>query len=312
MTTANQTIMQKADMQVADLISDGGYLQDEQANKFVVDLIKDSVMMKMVDVRGLKSHTQIIDKVGINGRVLRPGTSGKALAAGDRVQPDTDQIELNTHLLKGEIRLNDEVLEDNIEGGTFKSTVMSMMSEHVALDMDDLLVNGDTTSTDPLLAILDGMLVGATSHIVNGGTQPISKSMLKAAVKAMPSQYNRAKAKQRFLTSEDAEVDYRDYLSDRATVLGDKFMQDDAPIRYANRPIMGIPVFPDNLGGGNDSTNILLTDPKNARWGVWRKVRVETDRDITTGEWIMVITVRCGFVWKEEDAVVKVTNVKTQ
>ena len=299
-------------MQVADLISDGGYLQDEQANRFVQDVIKEAVMLKMVDVRGLKSHTQIMDKIGINGRVLRPGTSGQALAAGDRVKPTTDQVELSTHLLKGEIRLTDEIIEDNIEGGTFKTTVMSMMSEHVALDMDDLLVNGDVTSDDQLLAVLDGMIVTATSHVVNGGTVPINKAMLKAAVKAMPSQYNKGKSKHRMLTSDDAETDYRDYLSDRATVLGDKFMLEDAPIRYSGRPILGIPVFPDNLGIATDCTNILLTDPKNARWGIWRKVKVETDRDITTGEWIMVVTVRCGFKWRETDAVVKVTNVKTQ
>ena len=312
MATPNKQLMHKADMEVADLIADGGYLQDEQANRFVVDLIKESVVLKMIDIRGLKSHTQQIDKVGIEGRVLRPGTSGVALPAADRTKPVTDAVELQTHLMKGQINLNDEVLEDNIEAGTFKTTVMSMMSEHVALDMDFLVVNGDSSSLDPFTALLDGMLISAVSHVVNAGDNPLAKSYLKEALKSMPSQYNRNKTKQRFLTSEDAEIDYRDYVSDRATVLGDKFMLDEAPVRYANRPILGIPVFPDDLGGGNNTTNVLLLDPKNARWGVWRKVRVETGRDIKAGEWIMVVTVRAGFVYKEEDAVVKIENVLTQ
>jgi len=141
---------------------------------------------------------------------------------------------------------------------------------------------------------------------------PMAKSHLKAAIKAMPSQYNRMKAMQRFLTSEDAEIDYRDYISDRGTVLGDKFMMEDVPVKYGSRPILPVPVFPDDLGVGSNTTNVLLLDPKNARWGVWRKVKVETDRDITTGEWIMVVTVRAGFQYKEEDAVVKITNVLTQ
>ena len=311
--TPNRTLMEKADMEVADLISDGGYLQDEQANKFVVDLIKESVMLKMIDVRGLKSHTQIIDKIGIDGYVLHPGTSGHALPEADRTKPTTRQTTLNTHLMKGEIRLNDEVLEDNIEGGTFKTTCLSMMSEHIALDMDNLVVNGDTSgATGTILDLLDGMLVSATSHVVNAGTVALAKSHLKAAIKTMPSQYNRTKAAQRFLTSEDAEIDYRDYVSDRATVLGDKFMMDDIPIKYGSRPILPVPVFPDNLGLATNCTNVLLMDPKNARWGIWRKVRIETDRDITTGEWIMVATVRAGFAYKEEDAVVKIFNVLTQ
>ena len=312
MATPNKTIMAKADMEVADLIADGGYLQPEQAEMFVVNLIKESVLMKLVTVQGLKSHTKLIDKVGINGRVLRPGTSGHALPVADRVKPTTEQVTLSTHLMKAEIRLNDEVLEDNIENGDFKTTVMNMMAEHVALDMDDLLANGDTTSTDALLSLLNGMIVSATTHQVNGGTLPIAKSMLKDAIKSMPSEYNRNKMKQRFLTSEDATIDYHDYLADRATNLGDSKIEDDSPDKYGNRAILGVPVFPDNLGGGSNCTVILLLDPKEAIWGIHRKVRVETDRDITTGEWIMVTSVRAGFQYREEDAVVRVNNVKTQ
>lgn len=312
MAKSNQTLLQKADMEVSDLITDGGYLPDEQATTFVRDLINESVVLKLIDVRPLKSHTQLIDKVGISGRVLRPGTSGVALSVADRAKPITDQEELGTKLMKGQINLNDEVLEDNIEAGTFKTTVMQLMTEAVAYDMDWLAVNGDTSSTDAFTALLDGMIVAATSHVVAAGTNPLAKSYLKAAVKSMPSQYSRTKAKQRFMTSLDAETDYRDYLSDRATVVGDKFMEDEAPIRYASRPILGIPAFPDDLGVGSDETAVLLLDPKMARWGVWRKVRVETGRDIETGEWKMVVTVRAGFKYREEDAVVKITGIQTQ
>ena len=309
----NKSIMAKADMEVADLIADGGYMQDDLAEKFFLKVIEEAVIMKLITVMGMKSHTKILPKVGISGWVLKPGVSGSALAEADRTKPYTEQVTLVTQLMKGEIRLNDEVLEDNIEGGQFKSTVQGLMAEHIALDMDKIAVNGDTSgTTGTVLDLIDGMLKLATSHTVAGGTVPIHKGMLKAAIKAMPSGYNRKKAMQRFLTSEDAEIDYRDYLSDRATVLGDKFIQGDDPVRYGNRAILPIPTFPDDLGVGADSTNVLLTDPKNAVWGVWRKVKLESDRDITTGEWIMVATVRAGFQYIEEDAVVKVEDVLTQ
>jgi HK97 family phage major capsid protein len=308
---SNKQLMEKADIAVSDLIADGGYLQPEQATAFIVNLIKQSVVLSMIDVRALRSHTQLIDKVGINGRVLRPGVSGAALAAADRAKPTTDQTTLNTVLMKGEIRLNDEVLEDNIEGGNFKQTVMDMMAEHVGIDMEDLAVNGDTLSADPLLALQDGMLKTASVHVVDAGNVYISKTHFKDAIKAMPSQWNRNKASHVFLTSEDCETDFRDYLADRATPLGDQQVQGDAPLRPYNRPLIPVPVFPDNIGTGSHCTNVLLTDPKNARWGIWRRVRVETDRDITSGEWIMVVTVRAGFQWRERDAVVKVINVRT-
>ena len=309
---SNKSIMAKADVEVSDLIADGGYLLAEQSKKFIVDTIKQSVVLKMIKVEGIKSHTKLLGKVGLNGRVLRPGTSGVALSAADRAKPVTDQVTLTTKLMKGEIRLNDEVLEDQIEGGKFKTTVMNMMSAQVALDLDEITVTGDTTSADVFLAQFNGMLALATSHIVNAGTVPIAKSQLKAALKAMPSQYNRLRAQQRFMTSEDAEIDYRDYLADRATVLGDKLIEGDSALKYGARPILPIPVFPDNLSGTSNCTNVLLLDPKNAFFGFWRKVKVESDRDIQTGEWLMVATVRCGLQYIEEDAVVKITNVKTQ
>ena len=309
----NRSIMAKADLEVSDLIADGGYLQDERAESFILDVIKEAVVLKMIKVIGLKSHTKLLDKVGISGFVLKPGQSGSALAAADRVKPTTDQVTLSTQLMKGEIRLNDETLEDNVESGQFKNTVMKMMAAHVALDMDNIAVNGDTSgTTGSVLDLIDGMLKLATSHVVNGGTVAINKGVLKNAVKAMPSQYNSNRKNQRFMTSDDAETDYRDYLSDRVGVLSDTFLEGANAMRYADRPILPIPVFPDDLGIASDCTNILLTDPKNAVWGVWRKIRVETDRDISSGEWLMVTTVRAGFQYVEEDAVVKVTNVKTQ
>jgi hypothetical protein len=219
---------------------------------------------------------------------------------------------MTTELFKGECRLNDEVLEDNIENGNFKTTVMQMMAEQISLDLDDLVANGDTASADPFLAKVNGMRKLAVSHIINAGTTALSKSNLKAAVKKMPSQYNRNKSAHQFMTSEMAEIEYRDYLADRMTAVGDRFLTEDVPVRYANRPIMPVPVFPDDLGVGSNCTDVLLLDPKTAVFGFWRRVQLETARDAHSGEWCLIATVRCGFCYQEEDAVVKIINVKTQ
>ena len=310
---SNKTLVEKANLEVSDLISDGGYLPTDVAREFVVDMIKESVMMRQIKVETLKSHTKTYPKIGISGKVLKPGTSGQALAAADRVKPATDDVTLNTHLMKAEIRLNDEVLEDNVEGGTLKTTIMNMFKEHMALDMDDVIVNGDDSgTTGTVLDLMDGMLVSATSHVVNGGTVTINDGMFRDAVKEMPSQYNREKRKQKFFSSEDAETDWRDVLSQRGTALGDKYVNSDTPTTPQARPFMPVPIFPDNLGVGTNTTNMLLLNPKNAIWGIWRKIKIESDRDITSGEWIAVASVRAGFQYLEEDAVVKVTNILTQ
>lgn len=312
MAHSNQTYMQKADLEIADLIADGGYLPDERAAEFIRNVIKESVLLKTIQVVGMRSHTKILDKVGFGGRVLRPGVSGSAVPEADRVKPTTGRVELTTELFKGECRLNDEVLEDNIESGNFKTTVQQMLAEQISLDLDDLAANGDKLSADPFLAKVDGMRKLAVSHLVNAGVNPLSKSYLKSAIKKMPSQYNRNKANHVFMTSEMAEIDYRDYLADRMTAVGDRFLTEDVPVRYANRAIMPVPVFPDNLGGGSNCTDVLLMDPKTAVFGFWRRIQLETARDAHSGEWCLIATVRCGFAYQEEDAVVKIYGVKTQ
>lgn len=305
----NKTLLQKADLEVSDLIGDGGYLQEEQANKFIVDLIKEAKILSMVTVQGLKSHTKLIDKIGISGRVLHPGTTGTALSVDNRTKPTTDQITLSTKLMKGELRLNDETLEDNIEQGTFKNTIMNMMKEQVALDIDELVVNGNTSSTDDFLAQFNGMIALATSNTVAAGGVAISKSHLKSALKALPKQYHRLKSQQRWLTSDNVELDYRDYLADRATVLGDEMVKGTMPVTYGGRPMEPIPTFPEDLGSGSDESVVVLTHPKNLIVGFWRRVKIQTDMDIRTGQFIIVPSLRVGCQYQEEEAVVKITGV---
>ncbi len=313
MTTPNKAIMEKADLMVADLMTDGGYLPIDEGKKFILDTIQAADVLPLVTVEILKSHTKRINKIGINGWVLHSGTTGQALPIGARTKPTTAQVEMTTKLFKGEIQLTDEDIEDNIEGKTFVSTVKAMMAEHVGVDVDNILVNGDTAgATGTPLDDIDGMIKAATTHTVAGGTVAINKTMLRNALKAMPKKYKRLRKKLVFLTSDDAEQDWRDFLTDRGTAYSDKILTEDTPVTYGGRAILPCNTFPDNLGGGANCTNALYLDPKNGHWGFWRKIKFESDRDIRSGRWIMVATLRAGFVFQEKDAIVKITDIKTQ
>lgn len=306
--TDNRTILEKADLALADLLS-GGELVPAQAQRFIRLLIKESVVLGMSTVRPMKSKKVLVEKIRFGNRILRAGTSATPLPAGDRQKPDLSKVELDAKLMKGQIDLNDEVLEDNIEQGTLRQTVMELMGEAISRDLDEILVNGDTGSADPFLALFDGMLAAATSNVVLGGVNPIGTDDLKAMIKAMPTEFIRNKKRLRFLTSIDAETDLRDSYSNRATVAGDRFLQEDAPIMYSGIPIESVPLFPENLGVGTNETNIVLLDPKNLMVGVWRRIRVETDKDIEAGVLKIVASLRMDFKYVEETAVVKCTGV---
>lgn len=305
--TENRTILEKADLALSDLLN-GGELVPAQAQKFIRLLIKESVVMGMANVRAMKSKKELVEKIRFGGRVLRAGQEATPLPAADRSKPDLSKVELSAKLMKAQVNLNDETLEDNIEQGSLRQTVMELMGEAIARDLDELLVNGDDTSTDPFLALFDGMLVAASTNVVNGGSNAIASDDLKAAIKAMPTEYIRNKKRLRFLTSVDAETDLRDTYAQRDTVGGDRFLQEDTPIMYSGIPIESVPLFPETQGPGTE-TSLLLLDPKNILVGIWRKIRMETDKDIESGVLKIVASLRADFKYVEETAVVKVTDI---
>ena len=308
--TDNRTILQKADLALADLTAGGGILKPAQAQKFMRLLIKDSPLMRLATVVPMQPPKQQLSKIKFGSRVLRPGAEATALPLADRARPDLSQVELDAKLFKAEVRLSDEVLEDSIERGELRQTIMEMMAEAISRDMEEVLINGDTLSADPFLAVMDGALKQATSNVVDAGGAAISKNLLRDMLKTIPSEHLRDKKAMRFMTSVDADLDYRNTLAERATAVGDRLLEGDTPVLYSGVPLQPIPLFPENLGAGSDQTVILLCNPKNIHVGIWRNIRVESARDISEGTLKIVATLRFDVKFAEEPGVAKAINVQ--
>jgi len=308
---SNETLIQKADAALADLTSGGGLLQPAQAQKFLRILIDEAVVLKMATVVPMKSPKQLIEKIRFGSRILRPGAEAQALSSGDRAKPTLSKVELDANLFKAEVRLNNEVLEDSIERGQLRQTIMQLMAERIATDMDELLVQGDTANvSDTFLASMDGLLKQSVSNVVDNANAHVSRTTWKQMLKSMPTPFLRNKKQLRFLTSIDAEIEYRDALADRATAnIGDRFVEEDAPSMYSGVPVTGVPLFPENIGTGSHCTDAVLLDPKNYHVGIWRDIRVETDKLVSEGVLIIVATLRFDAKLAEETAVVKATNI---
>ena len=306
----NRTILEKADLALADLTAGGGILKPAQAQKFMRLLIKQSVLMQQATVVPMASPKQQISKIKFGTRILRPGQEATALPAGQRAAPDLSQVELDAKLFKAEVRLSDEVLEDSIERGELRQTIMEMMADAISRDMEEVAINGDTASVDPFLATMNGLLKQATSNLVDAAGAPLTKDLLRDMLKTLPSEYLRDKKAMRFLTSVDADLGYRNTLADRATVAGDRLLEDDTPVLYSGVPVQPIPLFPENLGVGGDQTAVLLCNPKNINVGIWRQIRFESDRDISEGTLKIVATLRFDVKFAEEPGVAKAINVQ--
>jgi HK97 family phage major capsid protein len=307
--TDNRTVLEKADLALSDLTSSGGLLQPAQAAKFMRILIKQSKLMGMSTVVPMKSHKQLIEKIRFAGRVLRAGNEAQALAAGDRAKPNLGKVELDAQLFKAEVRLNNEVLEDSIERAELRQTIMQILGDAIARDMEEVSIQGDTASADPFLAKFDGLLKQITSNVVDAADTKLSKVHFRDMLRALPSEFLRNKSEMRFLTSVDAEIDYRDTLADRVGPVGDRFLEQDAAVQYSGVPVVDLQLMPENIGTGSHCTNVVFTDPKNINFGVWRQIRIETDKLVSEGVLIIVATLRFDMKLAEETATVKTINV---
>ena len=314
--TDNRSILQKADLQLSDLLTDGGLLVPEQAQRFLRILIRRSVIMAMSTVEPMRSPTKEINKTRFATRILRAGQSGVALSAAERSKIDLSQTVLNSKLFKAEVRLNNEVLEDSIERGNLRNTVMQLMTTAVSRDMEDILVNGDTTNPDPFFSQFDGILRQAVSNIVDAGGVKLNKAILRDLQKVLPTEFLVNKLDMRYMTSVDADIDYRDTLADRATPGGDSALgamaNSEAVVGYTGVPVVPVPLFPGDrtdIPRAPGLTDVIFCDPKNIHVGIHREIRLETDKDISAGEVIMVITMRFDVKYAEELAVAKAINV---
>jgi len=302
----NRDLIQKADFLLAQL-APGGLLNPAQADRFVRLAIDASVLLSEMQRVNMKAPKELREKIRYGSRALRKGTEATALPEALRSRPDTEKVELDAQLVKAETRVSFEALE---EQGTFETTVQQTMAERISLDLEDLAVNGDTNSADTLLKTLDGFRKQAVTNLVVAGGATLDRTILKDTFKTMPSEFRRDKRALRFITADEAAIDYQETLGDRQTTMGDSHVSGMSIAPWQGIPVVEVPVFPTNLGGGVDETEMLLTDPRNMLFGVWRNIRIDTDRDVISGVYIIVVSARVEFLFAHEPAVVKTTGIK--
>lgn len=320
---SNKELLKKADLAVADLTSDGGLLNPEQANTFIRKLLIQPTLLSQVRRVVMNAPERKVNKIQFANRIMKAATTtgdfeARRLSAGDRSKPTTEQITLVTKEVIAEVHLPYDVIEDNIErgnlglttdvggqalGGGIKDTIMTLIAERAALDLEEFALFGDTSSGDPYLALTDGYLKRATTNVVDVGGAPISRKVLTNGIKTMPVQYRRNRAGLRHYLATEQEIDYRETVAQRETGTGDAQTKSLDTIYAAGAPVEGVGLMPNDQG--------LLTNPLNLLFGIQRQIMVETDKDIRGRAYIIVLTARVDFQIEEEEAVVKYINFGT-
>lgn len=314
-------ILEKATMIVTDLSSDGGYLNPEQANRFILDVQDQPTLLNEIRVVPMNSPQRIIENIGFGSRILHvapaaTAAGGTALGSGDRSQPSTGKIVLTTKEVIAEVNIPYDVLEDNIERGGLEDTIMGMITARVSLDLDELLVLGDVDDgADDYIKLFDGIVEMATKadpsgagtggtlyHTVGVGTaSAMGRHVFKLAIKTMPNKYLRNRQAMRFYVSPNNELDYRDTVADRQTGLGDQTVQRWQPLTPFGVPLVPATFIPD--------TTCAFVDPLNIIMGIQRDILIETDRIIRERVIVIVVTLRIAIACETRDALVTITGI---
>lgn len=310
-----QELIRRADLALSDLSTNGGLMNAEQANRFLRKLIDQPTILNEARTVRMARPQMEINKIGFTSRILKaanqgaigePGAADRALAAADRSSPITEKLTLNTSEVIAEIDLPYEVIEDNIEGGgidgtQFEETILDLIAERAATDLEELLITGDTGDGDPYIALQDGIIKLAVSNIVNQNSAVIDPDMFANMIKSLPTKYHRLLGQMKFYLQTTKEIDYRMQVAQRQTTLGDATLQGTAPVSVLGVGMSSAALMP--------AVNAILTVPRNIIWGVQRSFRMEFDRIVRERVFVIVLTMRVAIEIEEEDMVVKAINI---
>lgn len=306
----NQQIIEKAAQTLASL-STGGLMSPTQFNTFYRKIIDAPTILNAARTVQMPIDSMKVEKIGFGQRVLRAGQEGVALTDSQRSTATTSTIQLNAKEVIAEVNITYDTLENNIEKDRMYDTIMALLADRVALDMEELIINGDTAKagTDAFLGLIDGMRKKATSHVVDFAKATADKSLYKKLYNAVPTKYLRNPQEWRYFTSYQNELEWKDQVVSRQTALGDNTLQGGMPNAYGI-PVKGIAMLQPYDNAGTMVNDAFLLNPKNILVGLSRNVRIEFDKDIRERKFIIVLTAKLDAQFEEEDAVAKAINVK--
>ena len=335
--STNKKLIEKADVAFNYWNANNGLLNPEQANMFIRKLLVQPTLLNSVRRIVMSSPSRKIDKIQFGQRIMRAGVqSGNKItldentANQDRFKFENEQIVLNVKETVAEMHLPYEVIEDSIEranigmmtdtggmspSGGIVNTIMDLIAIRAAVDLEELILLGDTTSSDPYLAMFDGYLKicesgkrsgdtggPTTGQTVDNDGARVSRDLFKRGVMMIPDQYDRQVDMMRYYVSRKNEIEYRDTLAARETMMGD--MNNGASMA----PVYGCGVQLEKVSLMPHS-KALLTMPNNLILGIYRGMTIETDKDISAREYKIVLTMRLDVQVEETEASVVLTNI---
>lgn len=197
-----EEILSKANEVTTSVVGNasGGLLNAEQANRFLDFVVDQSVLMQNSRVVRMRASSMDIDKLSVGTRLMQKAT--EATNDGSNAAVTFSKVSLSSVKLRLDWEISTESLEDNIEGASLEDHIAQVMARQTANDLDDLLINGNTSSANGLLKALDGFvkLALASGTTVDEAGDNVSRSVFDRVLRNLPNKYLQRRNELRFFT----------------------------------------------------------------------------------------------------------------
>lgn len=319
----------------------GGLLAPEQSDRFLDYMFDATVLGAQVRVKRMRANTAEIDRIRVGERIVRGAL--EAVDTGENAGVAFSKISLTTRKIRLDWELSSEALEDNIEGNDLEDHIARMMAAQAGTDLEDLAINGDSTSNDPLLRVFDGWrkqlvagMEGEAANVVDANGEAVSIGLFNRALKAMPRKFLQRRGNLRFYTGTTVIQDWIFSFVDPSTQNGNPYTAAFGTGILQNGPVtpegaagfttglafgvtvQEVPLFNNfmTLNGRTDDVagdhgDIWLTYPQNLIWAVKRDLEVYREFKPKKDSIEYTVYARVGTRVENAEAAVVVENVKT-
>ncbi|QLF83304.1 major capsid protein [Rhodococcus phage NiceHouse] len=332
---SNESILQKVitSTNLGTGVAGDGFLSKKQAESFISYAWDATVLAKESETRIMNAPEEEWTVVAVGARIARAAV--EAVDTGKNAHPSFSKVSIRTSKVRLDWELSTESLEDNVEGQNLDQHLARLFAGQFGQDMEDLAINGDTTSSDPLLKTFDGWhkqaMAGArVFQHVGGASVGLNRADFHRALSNVAPKYGR-RNDLRFYASTQLLQDYMFNQSEMGNVPNEIVLQalssktgpsgpaGDSPVRPFGVAIREVPMFATDFNEynsqtgtnlGEDTTSYLeLTKPSNRIWGVQRDIRLYREYSVKKDTIEYTMFFRVGIAWQNLDAVVVIDNI---
>lgn len=298
---SQEEILSKADEVTTGVVGNdsGGLLKPAQSNRFLDFVIDQSVLMQNARVVRMRTPQMEIDKVSVGTRLLSKAT--EATDDGANAAVTFSKVSLSTVKLRLDWAVSTESLEDNIEGASLEDHIAQVMARQTANDLDDLFINGNTSSSNGLIKALDGFikLAKTSGRTVDEAGNAVSRATYDRILRNLPTKYLQRRNELKFFSGSGIVQDTIYSLGNPneitsgapspASTVGDvAFLQGAmranggagaTGISPFGIPLVEVPLMPETVSGDYSGATgshafVELTFPNNRIIGIHRDITV--------------------------------------